>query len=50
MFSFTLYVNIVQIAIWDEKLILPTGLEWGVPPGGDKGGQGGLYLYVVTRG
>ena len=35
-------------------LILCTGLEWGVPParapGGDYGGQGGLSLYVATRG
>ena len=31
-------------------LIFSTGLEWGVPPGGDQGGQGGLSFYVVTKG
>ena len=31
-------------------LIFSTGLEWGVPPEGDQGGQGGLLFYVVTRG
>ena len=31
-------------------LIFNGGLEWGVPSGGDWGGQEGLLFYVVTRG
>ena len=47
MFIITLYVKIVKIAIWDDWLDF---VYWSWMGGGDYGGQGGLALYVVTRG
>ena len=42
-------MKIVKIAIWDERFDFITGLELGVPPGGDYGGQGGLSFYVGAK-
>ena len=33
-----------------DVLVFSTGLKWGVPPGGDFGGQGGLLFFVGAFG